>query len=42
MPLNEPLPFTLSHERLEVYRVTVELHTLALLAPSRARPRSPS
>jgi four helix bundle protein len=36
MALNEPIPFVLDHERLEVYRVALELHTLCCsLLPSR-------
>ena len=29
MAANDPLPFALDHERLEVYRVALELHVLA-------------
>ena len=36
MALNDSIPFALDHERLEVYRVAVELHTLCCaLLPSR-------
>jgi len=36
MAVSDSLPFTLSHERLEVYRLAVELHSLAVtLLPER-------
>ncbi len=36
MEVNDPFPFELDHERLEVYRVAVELHTLTcVLLPRR-------
>jgi len=37
MALNGSIPFVLDHERLEVYRVALELHTICCgLLPSRA------
>ena len=36
MAVSDSLPFTLSHERLDVYRLAVELHSLAItLLPQR-------
>jgi hypothetical protein len=36
MALNDSIPFVLNHERPEVYRVAVELHTICCaLLPSR-------
>jgi len=36
MALNDSIPFVLDHERLEVYQVSVELHTICCaLLPSR-------
>jgi hypothetical protein len=32
MALNDSIPFVLDHERLEVYRVALELHTLCCAA----------